>query len=353
MKPVLLHYYLTNRCNARCAFCTIWRDQPKKDAAFEDVIRNLKDARRAGCRFVDFTGGEPLLHARLPEFLREARRLGYVTSVTTNCILFPDLAPELTGLVDLLHFSFDGGTAEVHDRLRGVASFDMVLRSIDIARAHELYPDLLFTYTKDNIDSFPAAYKIARKKKLLILLDPVFTINEPDVIDTVTHKKAIAYAQKPGVYLNRAHLSLRGLGGNHIGSPRCKAVTSTIVILPDNKLALPCFHHSADSLAVTENLSETLKSGYRVEAERMQGAYGFCEGCHINCYFDPSYNYRFDLLFLQSLLSKFRYFLHKYIVYRRPLPRSGWIATLELVSNCSLNLLRQIKTYIKLNSHRR
>ena len=25
MKPLLLHYYVTMRCNARCSFCDIWR----------------------------------------------------------------------------------------------------------------------------------------------------------------------------------------------------------------------------------------------------------------------------------------------------------------------------------------
>ena len=34
---------------------------------------NLRDAKKAGCRFVDFTGGEPLLHPELPRFLSEPR----------------------------------------------------------------------------------------------------------------------------------------------------------------------------------------------------------------------------------------------------------------------------------------
>ena len=56
MRPLLLHYYITNRCNAKCRFCSIWSEKPKSDAKIDDVINNLRAARKAGCRFVDLIG---------------------------------------------------------------------------------------------------------------------------------------------------------------------------------------------------------------------------------------------------------------------------------------------------------
>ena len=35
MRPLLLHYYVTNRCNSRCGFCSIWGQQPKLDVRLE------------------------------------------------------------------------------------------------------------------------------------------------------------------------------------------------------------------------------------------------------------------------------------------------------------------------------
>ena len=322
LKPVLLQYFVTNRCNARCLFCTIWRDQPKADALPAQVLQNLADARAAGCRFVDFTGGEPLLHPDLPGFLAEAGRLGFITSVTTNCLLFPERARELAGLVDLLHFSIDADNAELHNRIRGCDSYSRVLESIPAALANNLVPDLLFTYTNENIDSFAGVHKLARKHRLMVILDPVFSTGGRDIASPETHARALDFSRMPGVYLNRAHLALRSGGGNHVAHSLCRAVSSTIAVLPDNRIALPCFHHAAACVPAGESLAGSLRDPVRSESMRRQGAYPFCEGCHINCYFDPSYTASFSRMTLMSLAAKASYAFTKYVVYRRKFPRN-------------------------------
>ncbi|NLG19523.1 MAG: radical SAM protein [Fibrobacter sp.] len=320
MKPILLHYYLTNRCNSRCGFCSIWQETPKIDASDEDVLINLEEGKKAGCRFVDFTGGEPLLHKSLPLFLRKAKSLGFFTSVTTNCILFPDSAPALKGLVDLLHFSLDADKAELHDHIRGVASFKSVMESIEISREMNLSADLLFTYTNENISAFEGAYKLAQRNKMMIILDPVFDIRGRDPVNSQVHSKALQFSKLKGVYLNRAHISLRAQGGNHIRAPLCRAVESTIVIMPNNTMALPCFHHRIMNIPAGKNMTSALKSSQRAEALEKQGKYSFCEGCHINCYFDPSFVLMRNRLFLQSILSKASYTWNKYFLLKKPLP---------------------------------
>jgi MoaA/NifB/PqqE/SkfB family radical SAM enzyme len=321
MKPLLLHYYVTMRCNARCSFCDIWREEAGLDATLNDVSINLLHARQAGCRFVDFTGGEPLLNKHLPQFLQHARRLGFITSVTTNCLLFPERAKELTGLVDLLHFSLNADTAGLHDAIRGRRSFDHVLESIDLALQNRLVPDLLFTYTDENISALEGVIRLGREKKLLVILDPLFVIDGNNFVSPQTHAQAIDYSREKGVYLNRSLITLRTMGGNHTASPLCRAVNATIVILPDNRLALPCFHHRRDFLHLNGDLDKVLHSPVRADAAGMQGRYSFCEGCHINCYFDPSFNYMRNRLFVQSMVSKLIYAWRKYVVYHRPWPK--------------------------------
>ena len=270
---------------------------------------------------MDFTGGEPLLNNDLPLFLHEAKRIGFITSVTTNCLLFPERARELAGLIDLLHFSIDADNAELHDALRGRPSFDRVLRSIDVALENRLYPDLLFTYTDENISSFEGVYRLAREKKLMTILDPVFTLDGRDNVKLETHAQAIEFSGLHGVYLNRAHLTLRSAGGNSSTSPLCRAVDSTVVILPDNRLTLPCFHQRIEFVKLHGDLGKVLAGPVRREAAAMQGRHHFCKNCHLNCYFDPSYGYLRNRLFLQSMAAKLGYAWQKYIVYRRPWPR--------------------------------
>lgn len=320
MKPLLLHYYITNRCNAKCSFCTIWAEHPKTDASLQDVQVNLKEGRRAGCRFVDFTGGEPLLHPDLPNMLSAAKKMGYITSVTTNAILFPQCVEQLRKKIDLLHFSLDADTAELHDKIRGVASFDAVLQSIPLALAAGMIPDLLFTYTNENIDTFAGVHALARKHRLIAILDPVFSTRGPDTNSAVTHEKARLFAKLPGVYLNHAHLLLRQEGGNHIRAPHCRSVASTIVITPDNRRALPCFHHRTDLVPLDKATLPAIFASDRhplvAKAYTKQGRYAFCEGCHINCYFDPSYSFMANRFFFHSLLAKLSYSWTKYLRYR-------------------------------------
>jgi MoaA/NifB/PqqE/SkfB family radical SAM enzyme len=319
-KPILLHYYITTRCNARCPFCDIWKSPVIPDASFPDVSVNLAAAQKAGCRFVDFTGGEPLLNPELPRFLQHAKKLGFITSVTTNCLLFPERARELAGLVDLLHFSVSADDPDTHDGLRGTHSFGRVLESVDVALQNRLVPDLLFTYTDRNISAFEGIHRLALDKKLVVILDPLFDINGADPLAGVTHRKALDYSKRRGIYLNRAHLSLRIRGGNSISTPLCRAVDSTIVILPDNTLALPCFHHRSDCIPIKGGLTGLLSGSRRMEAAKMQGRHRFCDHCHINCYFDPSFAYLRNRLFAQSMAAKIRYVWRKYVIYRRPFP---------------------------------
>jgi len=320
MKPILLHYYITNRCNARCLFCKIWDEQPKSDADPEHVLSNLYYARKAGCRFVDFTGGEPLLHADLPVFLKKAREFGYITSVTTNTLLFPLRARDLEGLIDLLHFSIDADNEQLNDVIHGCKTYRSVMESIPIALSYDLVPDLLFTYSDLNIDSFAGIYEYCSKNKLMSILDPIFSLDGKDSVSAETHRKALKFSKLPGVYCNSAHLLLRKKGGNNRQKPLCKAVRSTVVILPNNTIALPCYHHKKDAVAITPSLDFALRNPMRLNAFEEEGRYSFCQGCHINCYFDPSYTFLRNTLFLKSLYAKMKYAIRKYLIYKRPAP---------------------------------
>ena len=43
--PVLCNYYVTYRCNAKCAFCDIW-EKPSPYITLADVEANLRDLKR-------------------------------------------------------------------------------------------------------------------------------------------------------------------------------------------------------------------------------------------------------------------------------------------------------------------
>ncbi|MBT8401208.1 MAG: radical SAM protein, partial [Rhodothermia bacterium] len=168
MRPILCNYYVTYRCNAKCGFCDIW-EQPSPMISLEDAERNLDDLQQLGIRVIDFTGGEPLLHTGLADLLEMAKSRGFLTTVTTNGLLYPKRAAALRGKIDLLHFSIDSSNPHEHDQSRGVRCFDKLMESIDTAVAIGESPDLLFTVTNENYRHLERIYhELALPNKLVL-----------------------------------------------------------------------------------------------------------------------------------------------------------------------------------------
>ena len=266
-----------------------------------------------GVLYVDFTGGEPLLHPELPRLLKKAGELGLHTSVTTNCLLYPAKAEKLQGLVDLLHFSLDSADREQHDSLRGVKCFDKVMESIEIAVKLGERPDILMTVNRDNFDQIEPMHEIARKNKLMLILNPIFDYIDSNGPDRDLAEKLMTLKSRKYLYNNTAFLKMMLEGGNDPVKPRCRAVSATIVISPEGKQLLPCFHKAAEDLDLEGGIENARKTKTFRSALQKQGRYDFCWGCTINCYFDPSFLYKKDGLFIRSIMAKAKYAYDKYL----------------------------------------
>ena len=322
--PILLHYYITERCNCRCGFCDIWKKPASAGhASLAHVCANLKSARRLSIRFVDFTGGEPLLHDDLAAMLAEAKKLGLQTSVTTNGVNYPSIARDLKDKIDFLHFSLDALDAAVHDALRGRRAFHQVMENIDIARTLGEKPDLLFTVTEKNLGQIKPLARFARALGLMLIVNPLFSFSLPHQPELAVLNELGKYAATPFVYINTAFHRLRLRGGNQRNSPRCRAMSSTMVISPDNQLLLPCYHFCRQKISISTDLDLQISRQNDLEQirktarwkffSRGQGRFPFCQGCHLNCYADPSFLYVVDEYFWESLEAKMRYSWDKYV----------------------------------------
>jgi MoaA/NifB/PqqE/SkfB family radical SAM enzyme len=308
--PVLCNYYVTYRCNATCSFCDIW-ERPSPYVTIENVRQNLRDLKTLGVRVVDFTGGEPLLHRQLPELLREAKQLGLITTVTTNALLYPKQAEQLRGLVDMLHFSLDSPVAEEHDRSRGVRCFDKVMESIAIARRLGERPDILFTVFEHNVHQIRQMHKdICLPNDLILILNPVFEYNAVETggqFSADTLRELSAWGHRKNVYLNDAFIELRRDGGNHVADPVCRAGSTTLVISPENKLVLPCYHLGLKDFAIDGNLAMLYRSEEVQKLVALEGRLPGCEGCAINCYMQPSFAVEMNKYWWKALPSTLKY----------------------------------------------
>ena len=313
-RPVLCNYYLTYRCNAACGFCDIW-ERPSPYVTHEHVAENLAALRKLGVRVIDFTGGEPLLHRELPGFLQLAKSMGFITTVTTNTLLYPKFAEKLAGKIDMLHFSLDSVDRERHNASRGVACYDHLIKSIAIAKKIGEQPDILFTVTASNIDEIEEVYEqFSCKQGLLLILNPVFEYQEVgETLGAKTIETLRKWVSRPNVYLNEAFLDLREAGGNQIDSPICKSGSTTIVISPENKLVLPCYHLGMEEIPIAGQLEKLYHSEAVSEQIKMEGRHKKCAGCVINCYMEPSMAVEWNRHFLTSAKSTIKYALEKWV----------------------------------------
>jgi MoaA/NifB/PqqE/SkfB family radical SAM enzyme len=312
--PILCNYYVTYRCNATCSFCDIW-EKPSPYVTPESAAQNFSDLKRLGVKVIDFTGGEPLLHRQIDELLSMAKKQGFITTLTTNGLLYPKWAERLKGKVDMLHFSLDSADRETHDSMRGVACFDKVMESIHIARRLGEKPDILFTVFEENLEEIRQVYEdISLPNDLMLLLNPVFDYNEVSTGGGLTPeslRELQRWSRQKLVYINEGFLALRQDGGNHTSAPVCHAASTTLVISPENKLILPCYHLGIEEIPIDGQLYELYRSEKVKKLIELEGKLPACEGCVINCYMQPSFAVKVNRHFWKALRSTFKYNMAK------------------------------------------
>ncbi len=120
-RPVLVHFEVTLRCNARCGFCDYWQTDA---SAKDEELRSFADAARFfNPMLVTFTGGEPLLRRDLEELVAavaSAIRLKYLILLTHGGMLTPERALSLRRAgVNQFNISLDYLDAR-HDEARGI-----------------------------------------------------------------------------------------------------------------------------------------------------------------------------------------------------------------------------------------
>jgi len=314
---LLCNYYITYRCNAYCSFCHFGIRGKYEDSPFafrEDFEKNVSELAEMGVKFIDITGGEPLLHKDIHHLADFAHNLKMQTSITTNTLLYPKFAEKLAGKINLLHFSLDSPDEEEHNSVRGVNCYSSVFKSIEIAKSLGEYPDILFTITEDTYKKLPRMHKIAQKYGLVLLVNPVFSyFGNPGLSNQALDYIEKNTDRKINIYLKKGFIRLRRDGGNKKNNPLCRAVSRVIVISPQNEIILPCYHFMSSSIRISRSIREIMNTPEYIYYKKKEGRFDFCEGCTVNCYFEPSFAFPVNTYSFASLPSKIKYSYNKLI----------------------------------------
>ena len=167
--PEVLSVFVTDRCNMRCKACHYAHsDKPGYQlnlvgdmelSTFQKMIDETP-----GNPIVSFTGGEPLLHPQIGEFIGYAKEAGrFCTLVTNGWMLSKNAGTICESGLDILTVSLDG-LEETHDKIRGNRSFERLMAGVRLVLEQPLRPIVIVSMAISdlNYQELVPTYKLVK-----------------------------------------------------------------------------------------------------------------------------------------------------------------------------------------------
>ena len=87
--PLLVHIIPIRRCNIDCGYCNEY-DKVSPPVPYETLTARIDKLAELGTSVVAFSGGEPLLHPKLDDLIRQIRNHGMMAGLITNGFLLSE-----------------------------------------------------------------------------------------------------------------------------------------------------------------------------------------------------------------------------------------------------------------------
>lgn len=160
---------LTRRCNNRCAHCYINLPAGDRAAQAEELKENawkriLDEAAEAGCLYLLFTGGEPLLRPDFGTIYEHARRRGFLVTLFTNGTRLTEETADLLAAMPprCVEVTLYGATRMTWERVTGVpGSYARSLAGIERLRRRGVRLRLKTTLSRLNHHELVGMRKLA------------------------------------------------------------------------------------------------------------------------------------------------------------------------------------------------
>jgi MoaA/NifB/PqqE/SkfB family radical SAM enzyme len=211
--PITLWFELETRCNIRCRFCyNHWKDgthpAPRglPTATLLDCLDRLLD--EVTCDRVALSGGEPLMHPDLDQYLSFFHERGIPTVLTTNGTLLSDerlLSLRSRGL-GAVQVPLHSAVPDVHDRLSGARCWRRSVGVLALARRLGIDTTPVFVATKMNLHSIEGVlellYLLGIHRVIFnrfvpsgagILNQDALDVTEQDILETLYRAEPVAH----------------------------------------------------------------------------------------------------------------------------------------------------------------
>jgi MoaA/NifB/PqqE/SkfB family radical SAM enzyme len=182
-RPTSIALLMTERCNARCIHCDIWKNRGREDrptlAEWKTVLHDLR--RWLGPVHVVLTGGEALLNPDTVELVAYGSSLGLFIEVLSHGFWEDQSKIELLGLAQpaRVTISFDG-VGQIPDLIRGRDGFAaraetsiLTLRKMRREKSLALAIRLKTVIMRQNLDAVCEVAQFARRNDVEVFYQPI------------------------------------------------------------------------------------------------------------------------------------------------------------------------------------
>jgi MoaA/NifB/PqqE/SkfB family radical SAM enzyme len=167
--PIVI-LYLNNICDSRCVTCSIWKnnealklpeERQMSDALLKELYSELPKWRP---RQILLSGGEPAIHPRFPEVIRNFKGLPSSVCVVSNGLLLGSNDASDLQQVSEFYISFDAPDRKTYETIRGVDGFERLARTVAVLNSLPRRPRIVArcTLQRANVGRIPELTKAAR-----------------------------------------------------------------------------------------------------------------------------------------------------------------------------------------------
>ncbi|MEM0000507.1 MAG: radical SAM protein [Desulfurococcaceae archaeon] len=152
VKPEYVVWIFTATCNLDCLHCYTYRFRKQRELLLDEKMELARDIGETGVKYVNLTGGEPLIHPHLPRLLEILHEYDVEKSVVTNATAIRESVLDVLYRTETYVFVTIEGPREVHDKVRGKGSYNLATRGVELVRKKLNSLSIVSTVNKINYE---------------------------------------------------------------------------------------------------------------------------------------------------------------------------------------------------------
>lgn len=278
IKPDKITLLQTMRCNLRCKHCCVPMESLNttvKELDLEETKKALINISKimTNNKRLAFLGGEPLMRSDFLDVAEFAHEIGFTDlGISTNAILIDEkFAQKAKDLNISVQISVDGPTKESHEFIRGVGTWDKVMKAIGILKKYDVKMKLNMVFYKGNINLIPDYISLGRHLQIKDLrLIPLINMGrakenlESSSVDEMVDAIIEMIKKEPEVIHYLYDTNFIGLVMNARISNRlvsCGSGVITLILDPHGDV-YPCLNTYGDNFKICNVFDENFENNF-------------------------------------------------------------------------------------------